>query len=810
MTDLIARQIEMEEEARRRHRQGWLDNINDAIADGRAGSVPLLHRMMVEAFPKVEAGMLAIFADQSRGYGAQYRTLMRELGAKECASLAISMAVSSAAAEQTVVAALKGMGQAVVAEVVYKRAAAAGEVQAAYMDRVRMDNRKARSKDPQHIMAKVRKSATNVGQDPLLLPQRAFITIGKLMMQTIADTGLVVTERRGGSSSMRGAAHFVLHEDVLTTLKDWMELPRVDGGCYPPMIVPPVQISEDGRSGMWQSPGQRESYRVISRMNRREYRQLRIDPTPVVEPCMALSSVPYRINPMVLELLQRTRTGCLGLPSEPVQPKLPFTIPAGVTFAQYISKFPEEMQQQMDAEAHEFKVRTRIFHTNMRKFMSQMLALNAAVNEAQRYVEFDKVYLPTYADTRGRIYYSSTLNPQGIDAIRALLELAEPVPLGPDGLYWLKVHIANSFGYDATDFDDRARWTEKTLPRLREACRIPEAYDSFWSEADSPITAWAASVELLRAIDSGNPSAYMCRVVTQWDATCSGLQHLSAMLRDEVGGAAVNLLDSPGRKADIYLKVANAALEGLRQSERVSPTALGAWLLSVGVPRAWAKKPVMTYVYGATKHGMIDYYCLMLRESRTPLPEGFKLMQCATFIANLMWDAIPKVVPAAAALMAWLQEIANTTGQEGEYVEFTAPSGLRVPNQYMKYKEMRVGLNLMGVHRVQIQEPTDKPDPRKCAAAFAPNFVHAMDASHMMRVLWALWNEGIYMVSIHDSFGCAAAHAGRMHQVIREQFVKLYEDFNPIQALATAYNREAPAMGNLDIRNVLKSSKFFC
>ncbi|CBY88564.1 hypothetical protein [Pantoea phage LIMEzero] len=810
MTDLIAKQISMEEEARRRHRQGWLDNINEAMSSGRAGSVPLLHRMMIEAFPKVEEAMQSVFQDSTRGYGAQYRSLLRELGVKECASLALSMAVSGAAAEQTVIATLKGMGQAVVAEVVYKRAAAAGEVQAAYMDRVKVDNRKAKSKDPQHIIAKVRKSAQNVGEDPMMLPQRAFITIGKLMMKCVAGTGLVETDRRGGNARMGGMAHFVLHEDVLSTLNDWMDLPRADGGCYPPMLVPPVQIAEDGRSGMWQSPGQRDQYRVISRMNRREYRALKIDPTPVIEPCMALSSVPYRINPLVLELLQRSRTDVMGLPVMPVEPKLPFQIPAGVTFAQYISKFPEPMQQQMDAEAHEFKVRTRIYHTNMRKFMSQMMALNAAVAEAQRYAEFDKVYLPTYADTRGRIYYSSTLNPQGIDGVRALLELAEPVALGDDGLYWLKVHIANSFGYDATDFDDRAKWTDKALPRLREACRIPEAYDSFWSEADSPITAWAAAVELLRAIDSGNPATYMCRVVTQWDATCSGLQHLSAMLRDSVGGAAVNLLDSPGRKADIYLKVADSALEGLRRSELVSSSPLGQWLLRVGVPRAWAKKPVMTYVYGATKHGMIDYYCLMLRESKTPLPEGFRLMQCATFIANLMWDAIPRVVPAAARLMAWLQEIANTTGKEGEYVTFTAPSGLRVPNQYQMYRETSMRLNLLGVHAIQLREAQDRPDPRKCEAAFAPNFVHAMDASHMMRVLHQLWNNGIYMVSIHDSFGCAAAHAGTLHRIIREEFVRMYQQYNPIAELAREYNRTCPEPGDLDISNVLKSSKFFC
>lgn len=808
--DLLAEQIRLEEEARARHRTGWLDNIRTAMNEGRAGSVPILHRMMVKAFPQVEQAMLAVMNDQSRGYGAQYRTYLRELGANACASLALSMAVSGAAAEQTVVATLKGMGQAVVAEVIYKRAAAAGAVQAAYMDRVRLDNRERKSKDPKHIVAKVRKSAQNVGEAPDSLPQRAYITIGKLLMQCVACTGLVVTERRGGSSRMGGMAHFVLHEDVLCTVNDWIELPNVDGGCYPPLIVPPAQIAPDGRSGMWHSPGQNAMYRVISRMNRREYRALNIDPTPVIEPCMELSSVPYRINPMVLEFLQRNRTGVLGLPVAPIEPKMPFTVPEHLTFAQHIARFPEEIRIRMDAEAHEYKVKKRIYHTQLRKFTSQMMALTNAVNEAHRYAVYDRIYLPTYADTRGRIYYSSSLNPQGIDAIRALLELADPVPLGKDGLFWLKVHVANCFGYDATDFDDRAAWTDKTLQRLREACRIPEAYDSFWSEADSPISAWAAAVELIRAIDSGHPESYPCRVVTQWDATCSGLQHLSAMLRDAVGGAAVNLIDSLKRKADIYLKVAGAALDSLKRVEEHNPTLMGAWLLKCGIQRAWAKKPVMTYVYGATKHGMIDYYCILLREERIPLPPGKKLIECATYIASIMWEAIPQVVPKAAELMAWLQSVAVSEAQAGRYVRIRAPSGLEFVNIYEGTKRGTVSLNLMGVHQIQIWEPTGKPDARKCAASFPPNFVHACDASHMMRVLWALWNEGIYMVSIHDSFGCAAAYAGRMHEIIRDQFVKMYEQYDPIEELARAYNLTAPDKGELDITCVRNSSKFFC
>nr|UVX49287.1 MAG: DNA-dependent RNA polymerase [Bacteriophage sp.] len=808
--DLLAEQIRLEEEARARHREGWLDNIRDAMESGRAGAVPFIQRMTVAAYPTVEAKVLDILNDGSRGPGAQYRTYMRSIGARACACLALSMAVTGAASNQPVAQLLRDMGKALMAEVVYSAASKSSSKGAVYMGKVAKDVRRNKSKSPNHIYNKARGAARNLGVDVDTMPARAFISIGKLLMQAVEPTGLVTTEKVGGSARMRGTARFCLAADVIATMQDWVGLPSADGYCCPPMIVPPRQIAPDGKSGMWQSPAQAATYRVVSRMRHATYAKLKVGTAAVAEACMMLSSVPYRINPMVLEFLRHNRTGCMGLPVEPAEPKLPFTIPAGVSFDQYISQFPEQMQQTMQAQAHEFKVKTRLWHEEMKKFSSQMFVLNGSIREADIYAKYSHVYMPTHADTRGRIYYSSILNPQSIDAVRAMLELAEPVPLGEDGLFWLKVHVANCFGYDATDFTDRAAWTDKTLPRLREACRLPEAYNTFWEEADYPMCAWAAACELIAAIDSPDHTKFPSRVITHWDATCSGMQHLSAMFRDEVGGAAVNLIDSPGRKADIYLITAAAALRTLQEREGVQSTHLGQWMLSTGIARNMAKKPVMTYVYSATLRGMTDHFCLYLRKEGVKLAAGSSLLDCARALAELMWESIPKAVPKAAAAMAWLQEVARAAAEKGEYVEWDAPSGHHCINLYQATKETRMSLHLMGVHGIKLYNYLDKPDSRKCAAAIAPNFVHSMDASHMMRVLWALWNLGIYMVSIHDSFGVAAGHAGVLHKVIREQFVKMYTECDPVKDLEERYGIKAPERGNLDLELVKTSSKFFC
>jgi DNA-directed RNA polymerase len=47
--------------------------------------------------------------------------------------------------------------------------------------------------------------------------------------------------------------------------------------------------------------------------------------------------------------------------------------------------------------------------------------------------------------------------------------------------------------------------------------------------------------------------------------------------------------------------------------------------------------------------------------------------------------------------------------------------------------------------------------------------------------------EGITSIAtVHDSFGCLASRAERFRRIIREQFVKLYEDHDVLQEYSVA------------------------
>jgi DNA-directed RNA polymerase len=83
----------------------------------------------------------------------------------------------------------------------------------------------------------------------------------------------------------------------------------------------------------------------------------------------------------------------------------------------------------------------------------------------------------------------------------------------------------------------------------------------------------------------------------------------------------------------------------------------------------------------------------------------------------------------------------------------------------------------------------------------APNFVHSMDAAHLIRVVLASAEAGITdVVTVHDSFACLAPYAKRFNQIIRVQLGILYQTYDPIRTLqiCNPNNVPGPEMGNLD------------
>jgi DNA-directed RNA polymerase len=101
---------------------------------------------------------------------------------------------------------------------------------------------------------------------------------------------------------------------------------------------------------------------------------------------------------------------------------------------------------------------------------------------------------------------------------------------------------------------------------------------------------------------------------------------------------------------------------------------------------------------------------------------------------------------------------------------------------------------------------------------FPPNFVHSLDASHMILTSLRCRDAGITFASVHDSFWTHAADTDIMNTFIREEFYSMYQE--PIlerlrDSLVMSLGSEGhkipplPKQGTLDLKCVLDSPYFF-
>jgi DNA-directed RNA polymerase len=192
-------------------------------------------------------------------------------------------------------------------------------------------------------------------------------------------------------------------------------------------------------------------------------------------------------------------------------------------------------------------------------------------------------------------------------------------------------------------------------------------------------------------------------------------------------------------------------------------------------------------------------------------------------MGSLLCRTIEEFIHAPAEAMGFLRKVALGLAHESKSAVWTTPCGLPVMSWYPEQDHTRITLFLHDrgykvQHKVKIDtEAKDTVRKEKSANGIAPNFVHSMDACHLMMVVNAAASEDITQVAlVHDSFGCLAADATRWNEIIREQFTRLYTEFDVLgevreQALKdiSAPNAhripEVPAKGTLDLNDIKRS-----
>ena len=216
--------------------------------------------------------------------------------------------------------------------------------------------------------------------------------------------------------------------------------------------------------------------------------------------------------------------------------------------------------------------------------------------------------------------------------MRALFLFADGEPIGEEGLKHLKAHVAACA--DGTSWSrikkpsdlnlaKRVEWTELNLPLLRKIGEAALRGDDTikWALPKKPYQFIAACLELVQALDKGPD--FITRLPLTFDASCSGLQHLCAMTRDEKGARYVNLIPSLYRPpdaaetGDIRKIIGAPTTEETEDAHQVaddfyqrvagvvSQNSKCLEVMDGALDRAIVKQPSMSYFYGAVPGGFV-------------------------------------------------------------------------------------------------------------------------------------------------------------------------------------------------------------
>ncbi|KIP05682.1 hypothetical protein PHLGIDRAFT_107864 [Phlebiopsis gigantea 11061_1 CR5-6] len=467
---------------------------------------------------------------------------------------------------------------------------------------------------------------------------------------------------------------------------------------------------------------------------------------------------------------------------------------------------PENMESDPKAKV-EFLARHKQYMIEKANNHSDRCSTNYKIEIARAFLG-DTIYMPHNLDFRGRAYpIPPHLSHIGDDLSRGLLKFAECKPLGERGLRWLKIHIANLYGYDKASFDERVEFVHQHLDDIADSAENPLGGRGWWKNADDPWQCLATCKELHAALHSPDPLAFESNLPVHQDGTCNGLQHYAALGGDARGAQHVNL-DITDRPSDVYTHVATMAEKVIAEDAQGGD--MYAQMLSGKISRKIVKQTasarVMTTVYGVTFIGAREQIEKQLRDrpdilgaehawmasaylARVVLACIGDLFNAAKHIQNYLTLAaklISKSIPPDRIEEVSTPEVKNVRGggkavvannriksEQMTSVIWTTALGLPIVQPYRQTKRKQIMTSLQTVFISDPNVPA-AVNSQKQATAFPPNFVHSLDATHMMLTALECRNRDITFASVHDSYWTHPSSIDEMAEVIRETFIALH------------------------------------
>lgn len=672
----------------------------------------------------------------------------------------------------------------------------------------KMDSQLAASCSNRHRRAVVRAGMRAAEFEGLEWGHKDTLTLGFTLVQCVIEaTGLFEIEMVYAGKSSR--------KNLLSPTDAFHELISRADAMDPilspfrlPMVIPPKPW-DDAYTGGYLDPATPQVSLVRTRRRAIAAILDSADLSDVLHAVNAVQATPWRINNKVLQVFEQLHVE--GLVSR-------------LMCSAQKPPFPEKPwgddQEPSADELRDWKLKAKEAHMAIRKWSSKRLSQHQKLILAKQFEGEEAIYFPHSLDFRGRVYPVAgmgSVNPQGDDGGKALLEFARGKELTEQGVDWLFIHAANCFGIDKVSLDDRLLWANMNLPLILNAAENPLT-SAEWHKADKPWQFLAVCFEISAYLR--NPEGFVSHLPVSVDGSCSGLQHFGAMMRCEKTAAAVNLKQTGDTPADVYSVVLRRVSELVEESD--SPEARE-WCTRLS--RNIVKQPVMTTPYGVTPRGMVGQ---IMENSRKLVGKGqmedFKdidVAEASLWLAPLVQSAISTEISAAERAMSWLNHVSATLAEENLPLLWVTPVGFPVLQDYRMQNKRDVRVLWAGKRlKLRLSTDTDRISKRRQAQGAAPNFVHSLDAAHLMVTVSNCMDYGMEdFAVVHDSFGCHANDIPLLSAVLREAFVALYSKdilgdlYSQVLSQVPGHVAEnispPPAMGNLDLTCVRDSDFFF-
>ncbi|KAI0132665.1 DNA-directed RNA polymerase [Xylariales sp. AK1849] len=577
-----------------------------------------------------------------------------------------------------------------------------------------------------------------------------------------------------------------------------------------PMLVPPEPWTKYDKGGFLEFPS------TLVRLKNGEkdqqiYTEAAVERGDLEQVCQGLDVLgrtAWRVNHSVFEvMLEAWNTGEAVANLPPLNPDIPL---------------PPEPEASEDPLRRRQWIRAVKSVENERSGLhSERCFMNFQMEIANAFKD-QTFYFPHNMDFRGRAYPIPTyLNHMGADHARAILRFANGKELGENGLRWLKVHLANVFGFDKASIKERENFAMENVNNIVDSATNPLNGMGWWMKAEDQWQCLATCFELRAAMQLPDPTKYVSHLPVHQDGTCNGLQHYAALGGDVWGAQQVNLEPSD-RPADVYSAVAEL-VKGIIAEDVKKGNPL-AKAMDGKIARKIVKQTVMTNVYGVTFMGARTQVLKQIDAAHPKIQAdtGIPATLLASYVATQIFKALSTMFRGAHDIQYWLGECAgrvcraltpeqldriedsenrneSATGHKRSKVGhqhdilnhfrstivWTTPLRMPVVQPYRRNGVRTISTVLQDLN-LTLPERSDPVNRRKQLQAFPPNFIHSLDATHMLLSALECDELGLSFAAVHDSFWTHAADIDVMNRVLRDSFIRIHSE-DVIQRLASEF-----------------------